>query len=287
MATGISRLLCGSSALARSTNLLALGSGAAIGVLGGLIGLGGGEFRLPVLTALFGYATRAAVPMNLLISFITLAASLFIRAGTLSMQPVWPFSVEIAALGVGGMIGARWSAQLLTRLGDHHLEVAVAALLGGIGILLIIEAFLPGEPVSLIAREPVLLAATGVLLGIAIGVVAALLGVAGGELLIPTMMLIYGADIRTAGTAALMISLVTLASGLWRYHRLNALPDRAGVRRVALPMGIGSVIGALAGGLLLGLIAVGALKVTLGLILIAAASKPLWPKRWSRLERAD
>lgn len=33
-------------------------AGAAVGTLGGLIGLGGAEFRLPLLVALFVYATR-------------------------------------------------------------------------------------------------------------------------------------------------------------------------------------------------------------------------------------
>ncbi|MGY1503522.1 hypothetical protein ACW4TU_44330 [Streptomyces sp. QTS52] len=32
------------------------GAGAVIGVLGGMIGLGGAEFRLPLLISLFGFA---------------------------------------------------------------------------------------------------------------------------------------------------------------------------------------------------------------------------------------
>ena len=40
--------------------------------------------------------------------------------------------------------------------------------------------------------------------GILIGLVSSILGVAGGELLTPTMMFIFGADIKTAGTAALV-----------------------------------------------------------------------------------
>ena len=39
--------------------------------------------------------------------------------------------------------------------------------------------------------------------GFAIGVVAALLGVAGGELLIPTLVLLFGVDIKLAGSLSL------------------------------------------------------------------------------------
>lgn len=260
-------------------SLLGAGSGAVIGVLGGLIGLGGGEFRLPVLTSLFGFATRTAVPVNLLVSFVTLLAALCIRAGTLPLSSVSPFAIEVIALGVGGMVGARWSAQLLTRLGDSHLEHVVAILLGGIGILLIVEAFLPVRDESLLPRDPLILVTTGVGLGVVIGIFAALLGVAGGELLIPTLMMIYGADIRTAGTAALMISSVTVASGLWRYYRLRALPGRHALHTVALPMGAGSIVGALIGGLLLGIVAIPTLKIVLGCVLLGAATKPVWATR--------
>jgi uncharacterized membrane protein YfcA len=257
--------------------MIGMASGLVIGVLGGLIGLGGGEFRLPVLTALLRYSIRAAVPINLVISFITLVASLFIRASVLPLSSVSPHIIEVLALGLGGMIGARWSARFLTQIADHHLEYAVAALLGAIGLLLIIEALLPADPVALMPRVTIWLALSGVVLGILTGIVAALLGVAGGELLIPTLMLVYGADIRTAGTASLLISLVTVASGLWRYHRLEALPDRVALHGTAIPMSIGSIVGAVAGGLLLGIVSVVALKVVLGLVLIAAASKPVWP----------
>ena len=38
--------------------------GAPIGTLGGLIGLGGAEFRLPVLKAVFGYPTHRVVALT-------------------------------------------------------------------------------------------------------------------------------------------------------------------------------------------------------------------------------
>ena len=50
-----------------------------IGGLAGLIGLGGGEFRLPVLTHIIGFPPRAAIPLNLLISLVTLSFALVAR----------------------------------------------------------------------------------------------------------------------------------------------------------------------------------------------------------------
>ena len=55
--------------------------------------------------------------------------------------------------------------------------------------------------------------------GFAIGVVAALLGVAGGELLIPTLILLFGADIKLAGSLSLAVSLPTMLVGFARYSR--------------------------------------------------------------------
>ena len=38
------------------------------------------------------------------------------------------------------------------------------------------------------------------MLGLVVGVVSSMLGVAGGELLIPSLVFIFGADIKIAGT---------------------------------------------------------------------------------------
>src|SRR3954471_10469890 len=45
-------------------NSAAFGSGAIIGTLGGLIGLGGAEFRLPLLISLFRFRGLEAVILN-------------------------------------------------------------------------------------------------------------------------------------------------------------------------------------------------------------------------------
>ena len=53
----------------------------------------------------------------------------------------------------------------------------------------------------------------GVVAGFVIGIVAALLGVAGGELLIPTLVLLFGVDIKLAGSLSLAVSLPTMLVG--------------------------------------------------------------------------
>ena len=52
-----------------------------------------------------------------------------------------------------------------------------------------------------------------ILAGFGIGSVTALLGVAGGELLIPKLVLLFGADIKLAGSLSLALSLPTMLVG--------------------------------------------------------------------------
>ena len=51
-------------------------AGAGIGILGGLIGLGGAEFRLPLLIGLFGFAALQAVILNKAMSLVVVVTAL-------------------------------------------------------------------------------------------------------------------------------------------------------------------------------------------------------------------
>jgi uncharacterized membrane protein YfcA len=102
------------------------------------------------------------------------------------------------------------------------------------------------------------------------------MGVAGGELLIPTLIFVFGADIHTAGSAVLFVSIPTVCIGLFRYDRMRLLPGRSTLLRIGVPMGIESLVGAAAGGAFAGSTSAELLKLLLGMVLVAAAFKAFW-----------
>lgn len=244
-----------------------------IGSLGGLIGLGGAEFRLPVLAGPLGYRARQAVPLNLAVSFVTLAASLAIRSRTLSLEPVQPLLPAVLGMVAGAVVASVIGVQIAGRVSNERLHQLIFLLLLAIGGALIVEGFLPREASELLPDTPALMIVVGVVLGLSIGLVSSLLGVAGGELIIPSLVFVFGASIKVAGTASLLVSLPTVAVGLLRYAAAGAFEDRRPLVETVAPMGVGSVIGAVIGGLLAGSLPVGVLKVGLGVLLIVSAAR--------------
>ena len=257
--------------MARRSRWHACGGGAAVGALGGLIGLGGAEFRLPLLIGWFGLSARVAVPLNLLVSLITVAAALLGRLLFLDPNSLSTYWVEILTIGTGSMAAAWIGAGWLAGMSDRRLERVIAMLLVVIAGILIGETLVPAAPSLALTDEPALRLVLGLGCGIGIGIVSSLLGVAGGELIIPVLVLLFAVDIKTAGTASLIISLPTVAVGLLRHWRRGAFEDRVPLREVALPMALGSIVGANLGAALAGLAPVGALKLTLGAVLAVSA----------------
>jgi uncharacterized protein len=261
-----------SSALERSRRFrLSFLYSVPIGVLGGLMGLGGAEFRLPVLAGVLGYSVRQAVPLNLAVSLVTIAASLAIRGSTLSFSSVIPLLPAVFSLIFGAVITAFFGAAMAGRLSNEQLERIILVLLVLIGVALIVEGFLPQQISALLPPTLGWRIPAGIVFGLAIGLVSSLLGVAGGEIIIPTLVFAFGADIKTAGTASLLVSLPTVLVGVVKYASRGAFTDRTALSNTVAPMGVGSVLGAVVGGMLVGVVPASVLKVSLGIILNVSA----------------
>ncbi|MGY0496982.1 TSUP family transporter [Nocardia sp. FBN12] len=94
------------AATRRDALLLVFATGAVIGVLGGLIGLGGAEFRLPLLIGLFGFAALHAVIVNKAMSLIVVLTALPARLIALPYAEVTQHWTIAANLLTGSLAGA-------------------------------------------------------------------------------------------------------------------------------------------------------------------------------------
>lgn len=254
----------------RRSNPAAFGSGALIGMLGGLIGLGGAEFRLPLLISLFRFRGLEAVILNKATSLVVVATALPFRAGTVPWADVaaqWPAIVNLLA---GSLIGAWTGAEWATRLKPETLYRVIAVLLVVIaGLLLFTHDTVAGAPPFTGWIQVVM----GVAAGFAIGVIASLLGVAGGEFLIPTLVLLFGADVKLAGSLSLAVSLPTMLVGFTRYSRDQSFDVLRKNWGFLLIMAVGSMIGTFIGGLMLGVVPTSVLLPLLAVILLVSAVK--------------
>ena len=128
------------------------------------------------------------------------------------------------------------------------------------------------EPLSV---DPVWRTIIGVFAGVGIGVVAALMGVAGGELLIPTIVLLFAVDTKVAGSLSLAVSLPTMLVAFARYSRDDSFEVLRANKHFVLAISAGSITGTLIGGLLLGIVPE-AVLIPLLVALLLVSSLKVW-----------
>lgn len=265
----------------RARPVAVFGGGAVIGALGGLIGLGGAEFRLPLLIGAFRFTALDAIIVNKAMSLVVVALALPFRAQTVPLGAVADHWVVVANLLAGSLLGAWFGAAWATHLRSETLYRVIAVLLVAIAATLLLGHGTAPAGRALLDGAP--LAAAGVAVGFAIGGVASLLGVAGGELLIPTLVLLFGVDLKLAGSLSLVVSLPTMLVGFARYSRDRSFAVLRRSRAFVLIMGAGSIVGAFVGGRLLDVVPGLVLLPLLAAVLLVSAVK-VWSHRSAPLD---
>jgi uncharacterized protein len=225
-----------------------------------------------LLIGIFGFAALPAVILNKAVGLVVVVTALPARLISVpwgAVIPHWSAALNILAGSVAGAwLGASWA----TRMRSAALYRVLAVL------LVLIAATLVATHIGTIPKlnsPAALQICAGVVAGVAIGVVAALMGVAGGELIIPTIVLLYAIDIKIAGTLSLAISLPTMLVAFTRYSRDSNFQVLRHNLRFLVTMAAGSVLGTILGGLLLGVIPSGVLIPTLA-VLLAVSSAKVW-----------
>ena len=193
-----------------------------------------------------------------------------------------PVGVISLAAGIGNSIPinvSRSYAQIragqgragwATRLKSETFCSVIAVLLVLIaGILLFAYDAVAGSPPF--TGMPLML--PGIIGVFIIGMIASRLGVAGGEFLTPTLVLLFGADIKLAGSLSLAVSLPTMLVGFTRYSMDNSFSVIGRNKLFLLIMAAGSIAGTFIGGLLLGLVPNWMLLPVLAVVLLISAVK--------------
>lgn len=115
-------------------------AGAGIGVLGGMIGLGGAEFRLPLLIGVFGFAALPAIIMNKAMSLVVVITAIPARLISVPLPEISPYLYIALNLLAGSLFGAWIGAHWATKLASKTLYRVIAGLLVLIAILLFFYA---------------------------------------------------------------------------------------------------------------------------------------------------
>jgi uncharacterized membrane protein YfcA len=211
---------------------LALALAVLIGVSLGLLGSGGSIITLPVLVYAARIPVAQAVGMSLVIVGATSAAGSYLRyrEKAVAGKPAIFFSVS-------GMVGAFFGARL-----THLVAPTVLLLIFGLLMLTVGSAMLRGRGGESVRQSCHPVKCLGV--GLAVGVLTGFLGVGGGFLILPALVLFAGVEMKKAiGTSLAIIAFNSFAglAGQLRYVRFDW-----GLTLVFLVAALGGMFGGLA-----------------------------------------
>ena len=199
--------------------------GLAVGVSSGLFGIGGGIIILPALVYLFGYYTRIAAGTSLL------AVVLPAVVGVISYAIEGNVNLLMALLlAAGSIFGAPIGSWLLTVLPQRAVRW---------GFIVFMLAVIASLFVVIPSRDAVveidwLLGAGLVVLGLFTGVMSGLLGIGGGVIIVPLLVVLFGAsDLVAKGTSLLVVIATGMSGTIANLRRKNVDPPAAIVIGVA------------------------------------------------------
>jgi len=193
--------------------LVCVAIGLFAGVLSGLFGVGGGTVVVPLLVLLLAVDQKLAAGTSLAAIVPTAAVGAVSYAASGSVDVV-----AALLLAAGGVIGAPLGAMLLPKLPTLALRWGFVGFLA----LVVISLF-----VTVPSRENALQigwlpGALLVVAGVAVGVLSGVLGVGGGIIVVPLLIVLFGAgDLVAKGTSLLMMIPAALSGTVANLRRGN------------------------------------------------------------------
>lgn len=186
--------------------------GAFTGVMSGLFGVGGGFIIVPLLL-LLGMPQKLSAGTSVIAILPTAVVG---AIGYTSLGQVdWLAAVLLAA---GMIVGTQIGGRLLQVLPDTFLFWLFLTAL----VLIIPSLFLvvPSRDASI--NITIVVGILLVITGVIVGILSALLGVGGGIVMVPTLVLLFGAnDLVAKGTSLLMMIPGSISATIVNYRNKN------------------------------------------------------------------
>ncbi|GAA3940923.1 sulfite exporter TauE/SafE family protein [Microbacterium soli] len=178
--------------------------GLTAGLLSGLFGVGGGTVIVPLLVLMLRFDQRRAAGTSL--AAIVPTASVGVVSYALSGSVAWIAALVLAAASV---IGAQIGTRLLPRISQAALRWGFVAFL----VVVIVNLF-----IVIPSRDAEFVLGWGsgaglVTLGLITGIIAGLIGVGGGAVIVPALMIVFGTSDLVAKGTSLMMMIPTAISG--------------------------------------------------------------------------
>jgi uncharacterized membrane protein YfcA len=257
----------GSSQRRRAT--IAVGIGVAAGLLGGLFGVGGGLIIVPGLIALLGMDRRIAHGTSLAATLPIAIASLitYLAFGNVD----WPVA---GCLALGSVVGAVAGTSLLRVIPRRPLTLAFVVIILAASLRLFLSDEVSGR-----SALTVLSAAALVGIGFVTGTVAGLLGVGGGVVMVPAMVVLFSMPPVIAKGTSVAVIVPTALMGTARNSR-NSIADL----RSAILIGPAGVVSAAIGAAISDRISDSVSNVMFSVLLLVVAVMQLWTLRPSASE---
>jgi uncharacterized membrane protein YfcA len=195
-------------------SMLALPGAIAIGLSLGLLGSGGSILTVPVLVFLIGQDEKTAIAGSLfIVGSIALAGGLqFLRAGFIQWRSVLTF-------GLPGMLGT-------------YLGALLAAYVSGVtqltlfALVMLAASYLMLRPLDLQHADAAPRATWKIASdGLIVGIITGLVGVGGGFLVVPALVLLGGLGMHQAVATSLIIIALKSFSGFYKY--LDVLEEQS------------------------------------------------------------
>jgi hypothetical protein len=229
----------------------------AIGLSLGLLGSGGSILTVPVLVYLLGQPEKLAIAGSLaIVGTIAAFGSIpHIRAGQVHWRSVLLF-------GVPGMAGT-WLGAWLSGYVSGAFQLALFA------VVMLVASVLMLRPIDCSAPVATPRAQWKVTVdGLLVGIVTGLVGVGGGFLVVPALVLLGGLTMRRAVATSLVIIALKSFSGFYKYLDLLATEGLALDLDVLLLVSALGIVGSLVGSVLAGRIPQERLKKAFGVFLV-------------------